>query len=66
MYMQLNLKQSQNQAEKLKKCSDVKHRVTINDGMLYSLCANEKSSKFNIFESLKTTRMRESVFFLFK
>ena len=64
--MQLNLKQSLNQAEQLKKCSDVKHRVTINDGMVSSLCANEKNSKFNIFESLKTTRMREPVFFLFK
>ena len=27
MYMQSNLKQSQNQAEKLKKLSDVKHKV---------------------------------------
>ena len=48
MYMQSNLKQSQNQAEKLKKLSDVKCKVNFRSSQVEAFINREVSSQFLI------------------
>ena len=48
MYMQSNLKQSQNQAEKLKKLSDVKCKVNFRSSQVEAFINREVSNQFLI------------------
>ena len=48
MYMQLNLKQSQNQAEKLKKLSDIKHKVNFQSSQVEAFINRKDSNQFLI------------------
>ena len=48
MYMQSNLKQSQNQAEKLKKLSDIKHKVNFQSSQVEAFINRKDSSQFLI------------------
>ena len=54
MYMQSNLKQSQNQAEKLKKLSDVKCKVNFRSSQVEAFINQEVSSQFLIILNTKT------------
>ena len=48
MYMQSNLKQSQNQAEKLKKLSDIKHKVNFQSSQVEAFINRKDSNQFLI------------------
>ena len=48
MYMQSNLKQSQNQAEKLRKLSDVKCKVNFRSSQVEAFINREVSNQFLI------------------
>ena len=54
MYMQSNFKQSQNQAEKLKKLSDVKCKVNFRFSQVEAFINREVSSQFLIILNTKT------------
>ena len=54
MYMQSNFKQSQNQAEKLKKLSDVKCKVNFRSSQVEAFINREVSSQFLIILNTKT------------
>ena len=54
MYMQSNFKQSQNQAEKLKKLSDVKCKVNFRSSQVEAFINQEVSSQFLIILNTKT------------
>ena len=53
MYMQSNLKQSQNQAEKLKKLSDVKCKVNFRSSQVEAFINREVSNQFLIILNMQ-------------
>ena len=53
MYMQSNLKQSQNQAEKLKKLSDLKSKVNFRSSQVEAFINRKVSNQFLIFLNTK-------------
>ena len=50
MYMQSNLKQSQNQAEKLEKLSDVKRKVNFRSSQVEAFINRKVSNQFHEYE----------------